>query len=35
VAAQSQNAADLKGWSDEQPAGITAPVPVSSATTTS
>jgi pimeloyl-ACP methyl ester carboxylesterase len=26
MAAQSQNAADLKGWSDEQLAGITAPV---------
>jgi len=26
MAAQSQNDADLKGWSDEQLAGITAPV---------
>jgi pimeloyl-ACP methyl ester carboxylesterase len=26
MAAQAQNAADLKGWSDEQLAGITAPV---------
>jgi pimeloyl-ACP methyl ester carboxylesterase len=25
MAAQAQNAADLKGWSDEQLAGITAP----------
>ena len=26
MAAQAKNAADLKGWSDEQLAGITAPV---------
>ena len=26
MAAQAQNAADLTGWSDEQLAGITAPV---------